>query len=198
MDTAGPSVKIHSRSEPRAVLGWCRAEDAPTKPLTKPLTAKQVARARKAGCEMWLAVVDEVSEDTASAAAAAGADGAGSAPPPAPGATSAPRGGSAATGPAGLETPTPLVSEEAMADLLKRHASVFATNSPDQRPLERDTGDTVPLVPGAQPQFRRGRRMSPLELEEVRKSVREMLERDQIEPSKSPWGTGAVRAQEDW
>jgi hypothetical protein len=74
-----------------------------------------------------------------------------------------------------------------VATLLGDFKEVFA-DLPPGLPPERDVGHTIPLTPGAVPQFRPIYRLSPVEFEELRKHIATLLEQGFIEPSNSPWG----------
>jgi len=71
--------------------------------------------------------------------------------------------------------------------ILTDHKDVFSS-LPNTLPPNRNVGHAIPLVPGASPQFRPLYRLSPVELEEVKKQVKDLLEHGFIEPSSSPWG----------
>ena len=47
----------------------------------------------------------------------------------------------------------------------------------------------IPLLPEAQPEFKRMYRLAPAELQEVNKQVTDLLKKQLIEPSTSPWGS---------
>ena len=72
---------------------------------------------------------------------------------------------------------------------------MFPDTLPDNEPPDRGIGHPIPLKPGARPMSRPLYRMSPLELEEVRTQVADMLRKGQIEPSTSPWGAAIVFAR---
>jgi hypothetical protein len=55
---------------------------------------------------------------------------------------------------------------------------------------------TIKLVPGSQPTFRRNHRFSPLELQELRKQVTELLSKGIITHSNSPFGAPAFCQEE--
>ncbi|KAJ9532067.1 hypothetical protein QJQ45_003771 [Haematococcus lacustris] len=55
-------------------------------------------------------------------------------------------------------------------------------------PPTRKVAHTIPLEPGAKPPFRPMYRMSPAELQEVERQIKELLAHDLIEPSSSPFG----------
>lgn len=70
---------------------------------------------------------------------------------------------------------------------LQHYADVFA--EPSGLPPDRGVEHVVPLVPGAQPEFKRMYRLAPAELKEVNRQVTDLLKRQLIEPSTSPWGS---------
>ncbi|KAJ9511970.1 hypothetical protein QJQ45_004424 [Haematococcus lacustris] len=70
--------------------------------------------------------------------------------------------------------------------LIKQYAQVF--DDLQGLPPERNIAHTIPLEPGAKPPFRPMYRMSPAELSEVEKQIKELLALGLIEPSSSPYG----------
>ncbi|KAJ9532097.1 hypothetical protein QJQ45_003814 [Haematococcus lacustris] len=70
--------------------------------------------------------------------------------------------------------------------LIKQYAQVF--DDLQGLPPERNIAHTIPLEPGAKPPFRPMYRMSPAELAEVEKQIKELLALGLIEPSSSPYG----------
>ena len=72
------------------------------------------------------------------------------------------------------------------APLMRKYASVF--QEPTGLPPDRGVEHAIPLEEGAQPVAGSLYRMSPAELDELRKQLRELLEKGFIRPSKSPWG----------
>jgi Reverse transcriptase (RNA-dependent DNA polymerase)/RNase H-like domain found in reverse transcriptase/Integrase zinc binding domain/Chromo (CHRromatin Organisation MOdifier) domain/gag-polyprotein putative aspartyl protease/Integrase core domain len=62
-------------------------------------------------------------------------------------------------------------------------------------PPERNVCHTIPLVPGAKPPHRRMYRLSPAELEEVKRQVADLLAKGLIEPSSSPYGAPILFVQ---
>ncbi len=65
-------------------------------------------------------------------------------------------------------------------------ADVFA--EPSGLPPDRGIEHVIPLEPDAQPPFKRMYRLSPSELVEVKRQVTELLQKQLIEPSVSPYG----------
>ena len=58
---------------------------------------------------------------------------------------------------------------------------------PPGLPRARPGGHTIPLIPGAQPVAKGMYRLSPAELKECAKQVKDLLQKGFIEPSKSPF-----------
>lgn len=79
-----------------------------------------------------------------------------------------------------------LMSPNTVTSILAEYSDVFEPISGP--PPDRGIGHTIPLLPDAQPSFQRMYRLSPAELEEVKKQVTDLLEKGLIEPSTSPWG----------
>ena len=80
----------------------------------------------------------------------------------------------------GLSEPDPDI-----AALLARYQDVFAdiTGPPPERPVE----NTIPLLPDATPVSRPLYRLTPVELEEVKRQVEDLTRKGMIRPSQSPW-----------
>ena len=64
-------------------------------------------------------------------------------------------------------------------------ADVFAT--PSGLPPDRGVDHVVPLLPNSQPPFQRMYRSAPSELQEVQRQITELLSKQLIEPSTSPY-----------
>ena len=75
--------------------------------------------------------------------------------------------------------------DPAVASLLSEYADVFREipGLPPVRPVDH----TIPLTPGAQPVSRPMYRLSPLELDEVKRQVTDLLAKGMIRPSTSPY-----------
>ena len=58
----------------------------------------------------------------------------------------------------------------------------------DCLPPEREVEFAIDLIPGTGPIFMAPYRMSPLELSELKKQLEDMMEKQFIRPSVSPWG----------
>jgi hypothetical protein len=65
---------------------------------------------------------------------------------------------------------------------------VFPKELPHGIPPDKHVSASIPLEPGARPVFRPMFRYSPLELEEIKRQVNELLSKGLIEPSSSPFG----------
>lgn len=81
-----------------------------------------------------------------------------------------------------------LIPEPILTKIIDDYEDVFQEPPAGSQP-DRDIGHTIELLPGSQPVFRSQYRLSPLELEEVKKQVAHMLRLGFIEPSKSPFGS---------
>lgn len=89
-----------------------------------------------------------------------------------------------------LSSPTVRHSSEWQTQLqgvLDKHATVFQS-LPKGLPPKRAVDHRIELVEGAQPPYLPTYRLSPRELEEVKRQLTELLEMDYIQPSKSPFG----------
>ena len=75
----------------------------------------------------------------------------------------------------------------AHVDTLKQqYADVFA--EPSGLPPDRGVEHVIPLLPDSQPPFQRMYRLSPTKLQEVQRQVTDLLAKQLIEPSTSPYG----------
>ena len=82
-------------------------------------------------------------------------------------------------------TMNPELAEQITA-LQQQYNTVFA--EPSGLPPDRGIEHVIPLLPDSQPPFQRMYRLSPSELQEVRRNVTELLRKDLIEPSVSSFG----------
>ena len=64
---------------------------------------------------------------------------------------------------------------------------VFPEELPGMPP-DRDIEFLIELLPGTAPISKRPYRMPPNDLEEIKKQIKELLEKGYIRPSSSPWG----------
>ena len=71
--------------------------------------------------------------------------------------------------------------------VLQKFKDVFPNEIPGLPP-KRDIDFTIELVPGAAPVSKEPYRMSTLEMLELKKQMKEFLEKTYIRPSVSPWG----------
>ena len=79
------------------------------------------------------------------------------------------------------------VSEKTQ-ELYRQFSDVFPDELPPELPPHRNVGHSIPTEQGAEPPFRPLYRLSPVENEEVRKTLSELLQKGYIEPSTSPYG----------
>ena len=84
-------------------------------------------------------------------------------------------------------TPAPETSDARLQEVLNRHQGVFQP-LPSKLPPRRDVDHHIDLEPGGAQPYQGIYRMSPLELEELRKQLDDLLEKGFIKPSKSPFG----------
>jgi hypothetical protein len=75
--------------------------------------------------------------------------------------------------------------------LIEKYKVIFTEGGIGQPP-DRNLAHTIPTEPGAKPPFRPLYRLSPLEMEEVEKNVKDLLLRGVIEPSTSPYGAPII------
>ena len=80
----------------------------------------------------------------------------------------------------------PVLDLNRLSDVLDQYADVFAP-LPAGLPPARQVDHVIDLEPGAKPCYRPTYRMSPLELQEVRKQLDELLDKGWIRPSVSPY-----------
>ncbi|KAK9065033.1 hypothetical protein SSX86_016416 [Deinandra increscens subsp. villosa] len=71
--------------------------------------------------------------------------------------------------------------------VVKEFPDVFPEELPGLPP-EREVEFTIELLPGAEPISKAPYRMAPLELQELKEQLQELLDRGFIRPSVSPWG----------
>ena len=102
--------------------------------------------------------------------------------------------GSAGHGPAEPEDPT-LMPTAAVRRLQQQYSDVLVEELPPGEPPDRGVVHTVQLLPGSKPPSRPLYRMSPRELEEVKRQVAELLAKGLIEPSQSPFASPVLFVQ---
>lgn len=74
-----------------------------------------------------------------------------------------------------------------LKQVLMKHRKIF-DKLPKHLPPRRAVDHKIELEPGAKPPFMPVYKMSPLELEEVKRQLIQLIEMDFIQPSKSPYG----------
>src|SRR5207302_9908725 len=72
--------------------------------------------------------------------------------------------------------------------LLGRYRDVFPKDLPLGLPPKRDVDHRIELEPGSEPPTKAPYRMSPAQLDELKKQLNELLEKKFVQPSKSPFG----------
>ena len=72
--------------------------------------------------------------------------------------------------------------------MLKEFSDVFPSELPEGLPPRRDIDHKIELIPGSAPTNRPTYRMSPTELDELKKQLDELIKAGFIQPSKSPFG----------
>ncbi|XP_075084740.1 uncharacterized protein LOC142167997 [Nicotiana tabacum] len=75
--------------------------------------------------------------------------------------------------------------------VLENNKDVMPEELPKQLPPRREVDHQIELVPGAKPLALSPYHMEPLELEELMKQLKELLEAGHIRPSKAPYGAPA-------
>ncbi|GAQ91965.1 hypothetical protein KFL_008930010, partial [Klebsormidium nitens] len=90
---------------------------------------------------------------------------------------------------------TNLAPEAERCDTLrKEYADVFPEDLPSELPPDRGMLFKIELLPGATPVNRPIYRLSPAELEELRRTLDDLLAKGFIRPSSSPWGAPVLFA----
>lgn len=97
-------------------------------------------------------------------------------------------------------TSIPLSAEEKelqqiRSKILKEYPDVFPASLPPGLPPKRSVEHEIELEPGAKPSFQPHRRMSPLDLDELRVHLKELVELGHIRPSSSPYGSPVLFAK---
>jgi len=79
--------------------------------------------------------------------------------------------------------------KELRDDLIKRNSAVLKTTLPMGLPPHRD-GDSpmVELLPGSSPIKQAAFKMSPAQNDEIKRQIKEYIDKGFLKPSKSPWG----------
>jgi hypothetical protein len=65
-------------------------------------------------------------------------------------------------------------------------------------PPDREIEFVIELVPGTAPIFKRPYRMAANQLAELEEQLQELLDKESIRPSASPWGAPAIFSLERW
>ena len=81
---------------------------------------------------------------------------------------------------------TGVVQEE--VPVVKDFSDVFPEELPGMPP-DRDIEFLIELLPGTGPISKRSYRMPAKDLEEIKKQIKELLDKEYIRPSSSPWGS---------
>ena len=85
-----------------------------------------------------------------------------------------------------FETKIPSTLSPATRALLLKYRSIFGNRTGP--PPDRGIGHMIPEIPGSKPVYVPPYRLSPLEIEEVERQIKELLLLGLIEPSNSPYG----------
>ena len=76
----------------------------------------------------------------------------------------------------------------AVEPVLQEFKDVFPADLPKQMPPDRGYPHRIELEPGHEPPHKSPYRLSPLELEELKKQLQDLIEHEFIQPSTSPYG----------
>jgi hypothetical protein len=79
-------------------------------------------------------------------------------------------------------------SQGSEVPVVNEFPNVFPEELPDMPP-DRDIEFVIELKPGTTPIYKTPYRMATLELVELKEHIKELLEKEFIRPSSSPWGT---------
>jgi hypothetical protein len=88
-----------------------------------------------------------------------------------------------------------LMPESVVSRLTATYADVMVDELPSGLPPHEGLTHAIPIIPGAKPPSRPLYRMSPRELEEVKRQVTDLLSKGLIEPSTSPFGAPVLFVQ---
>ncbi len=88
-----------------------------------------------------------------------------------------------------IQTQNNISNNELSKRMIDKYIDVFPVDLPKGLPPHRLIDHTIELHPGSSPPYRSSFRMSPLELQEVKKQIDELLAQGYIQPSKSPYGS---------
>ena len=81
----------------------------------------------------------------------------------------------------------PLLVDARISEVLTRMKIVFEEILDGDPPNRGEEGETIPIIPGSKIPFKRMYRLSPLEQEVVDKQIAELLRKEWIKPSNSPY-----------
>jgi hypothetical protein len=87
-----------------------------------------------------------------------------------------------------LKLDSQIPADKKLAELLKEYEDVFKLELPRGLPSERNVGNFIPVEPGAPPPFRPMYWLSPMEQEEVKSKLIDLLEKGLVERSTSFYG----------
>ena len=79
-------------------------------------------------------------------------------------------------------------SKEESEHIMQEYDDVFPEELPAHLPISRSIDHRIELIPGSIPPSRSMYRMSPKEIDEIKKQLTELLEKGLVQPSKSPFG----------
>ena len=135
------------------------------------ITACQLKRHFKKGCQTFLALVKEIETPS-----------------------KAPKGSQVEHEALTIEEELQ-VKDKGLKDLLMEFRDVFPSELPKGLPPKREIEHKIETVPGQEPPHRAPYRLSPDEMEELRKQLAEYLEKGYIRPSASPYGAPVLFAR---
>lgn len=98
---------------------------------------------------------------------------------------------SSVTGSASSSSSSPSEEEQ----IMQEYADVFRSELPKQLPPHRSHDHRIELEPGSTPPNRATYRMSPREMDELRKQLNDLIEHGFIQPSTSPYGAPVLFAK---
>ena len=78
------------------------------------------------------------------------------------------------------------------SDLIKSHSNIFANELPPFKEDPNAVQHHIKLHPNQQPPCAKLRRFSPREIEEINAQIKELITRNFIQPSKSPFGANVL------
>lgn len=84
--------------------------------------------------------------------------------------------------------PDTIMGHQGLKDLINEFTDCFSESPQGGGADIPDLEHTIDIIPGSKPPYRHNKRLSPLELAELKKQVLEFLEKGIITPSNSPYG----------